>query len=169
MADASSDSARPLIERVLADYPAATGGPFANSPTAELVRIHLRNAIANLGSTSGYAIEGSPGKGRWAETPWVAVFDPLVTTSAQRGFYIVYLFRADGDCVYLSLNQGTTEVRDRVGRRYREVLRHQADLRHDLITVTQPHAISGPIDLGGGGGLTRGYEAGNVVAVRYPP
>lgn len=165
MADANS--AQALIERVLCDYPEAVSQGFANNPTAELVRVRLRNAIANLGATHGYAIEGSPGKGRWAETPWIAVFDPLVTTSAQRGFYIVYLFRADGESVYLSLNQGTTEVRDRVGRRYREVLRHQADLRHDLISVRAPNAISGEIDLGGGGSLTRGYEAGNIVALRY--
>ena len=42
-----------------------------------------------------YKVEGSPGQGNWAKVPWISVFDLLVTDSAQRGYYPVYLFRND--------------------------------------------------------------------------
>ena len=46
-----------------------------------------------------FIVEGSVGKGNWAETPWIAIFDPLVRESAQQGYYVVYLFRPDGSGV----------------------------------------------------------------------
>jgi 5-methylcytosine-specific restriction protein A len=114
-------------------------------------------------------VAGSPGKGNWAETPWVAVFDPLVTETAQRGYYIVYLFRGDGNKVCLSLNQGTTHVLENHGRAaYINVLRSQAQTYLALLPNGElDNLIAGPIDLGGGGTLTRGYEAGNVAAIDY--
>lgn len=156
-----------VLEEVLAAYPSAISEPFRGHPTADLLRVDARNAVARIAKPPVYDIVGSPGKGRWADTPWVAAFDPLVTTSAMRGYYVVYLFRGDGKAVYLSLNQATTEVRERVGKRYREVLRHQAELRHDLLSGPLDGLIGGPIDLGPGGQLTRGYEAGNIAALRY--
>lgn len=163
-----TDTTQRALEEVLTRYPSALSEPFGGHPVARLLTVDARNAVAAINPHGGYDIVGSPGKGRWAETPWVAVFDPLVTTSAQRGFYIVYLFREDGEAVYLSLNQGTTEVQKRVGGRYREVLEHQARLRRDLLTGDLTGTLAGPIDLSGRGSLTRGYEAGNIVALRYP-
>jgi 5-methylcytosine-specific restriction protein A len=40
----------------------------------------------------------------------------LITETAQRGYYIVYLFRGDGAAVHLSINQGTTQVLGEYGR-----------------------------------------------------
>ena len=116
-----------------------------------------------------YLVTGSPGQGNWAVTPWVSVFERSITTTAQRGFYVVYLFRGDGAAVYLSLNQGTTEVYDQVGgRRYRQVLANQATLDASLL---RPQGIDdlqvGPLDLPGDGHLTLGYNAGNICARQY--
>jgi hypothetical protein len=36
-------------------------------------------------SGSDYIVEGSAGQGQWVRCPWVAVFDPIVTDSAERG------------------------------------------------------------------------------------
>lgn len=47
--------------------------------------------------------------------PWIAVFDPAITTSATRGYYVVYLFHAEQPLVHLSLNQGTVAVSDALG------------------------------------------------------
>src|SRR5215510_1600417 len=62
----------------------------------------VRDALGDL--SRGLATKGSAGAGNWADVPWLAVFDPLVTTSATRGYYVVYLFSADGREVHLSLN-----------------------------------------------------------------
>src|SRR4051812_33560390 len=54
----------------------------------------------------GYLVEGSGGKGNPAVVPWIGVFDPDETTTAQRGMYVVYLFAADMSSIVLSLAQG---------------------------------------------------------------
>jgi len=57
-----------------------------------------------------YIVKGSCGAGRWTPVPWIAVFDKRITTSAQRGVYIVYLLNKDKKELYLTLNQGATDV-----------------------------------------------------------
>lgn len=47
----------------------------------------------------------------YSPVPWVRIFDPNHSPKATSGFYIVFLFAADGSAVYLSLNQGTSEWR----------------------------------------------------------
>lgn len=42
---------------------------------------------------------------------WMRIYSKLKSPSATAGFYVVYLFDAIGDTVYLSLNQGTSEFR----------------------------------------------------------
>ena len=57
-----------------------------------------------------YIVNGSYGKGRWTTVPWIAVFDQRITTSAQKGVYIVYLLNKDTKDLYLTLNQGATNT-----------------------------------------------------------
>lgn len=57
-----------------------------------------------------YITEGSYGKGRWTAVPWIAVFDSRITTSAQKGVYIVYLINKDSKELYLTLEVAATEV-----------------------------------------------------------
>ena len=57
-----------------------------------------------------YKITGSYGKGRWTSVPWIAVFDVRITTSAQKGVYIVYLLNKDTKDLYLSLILSATET-----------------------------------------------------------
>ena len=60
--------------------------------------------------TSKYLIKGRNGAGRWTTVPWIAIFDKRLTESAQRGVYIVYLLNKDKKELYLTLNQGATDV-----------------------------------------------------------
>lgn len=93
---------------------------------------------------------------------------PGVTRSAQRGFYVAYLFRQDGQRVYLSLNQATTEVREQFPGEYRAVLSDRASYAAQLLDPFGLDAMTvGPLDLGGSGALTRGYEAGNIASIPY--
>lgn len=105
------------LTQVLRDYDSAIAGPYTKHPLADFLRNGLPQTVRPIVGPD-YLVTGSPGKGNWSETPWVAVFDPMVTTSAQRGLYPVYLFRGDGAGVFLSLNMGVKAVLDRVGRRY---------------------------------------------------
>jgi 5-methylcytosine-specific restriction protein A len=105
---------------------AARGEPFKGHSLAHRIRHDWPAPVVAFVDDSSYKVEGSPGKGNWADAVWLAVFDRMITESAERGFYVVYLVPADGSRVFLSLNQGTTEIHDRVGRRYREVLQQTA-------------------------------------------
>ena len=113
-------------------------------------------------------VEGSAGKGNWAETPWVAVFDPLITDSPTHGFYLVYLIRTDGSGISLSLNQGVTQVRKIHGAGTRLVLEAQAGVLRTLVPEIQLAGHdTAALDLHGTGQLTADYEAGNVAALDY--
>ena len=157
------------FREVLAYLPSALEEDFSGHPINDLLVRGCPDALRLVVLDPGYKLQGSRGRGRWAETVWAAVFDRLVTETAQRGYYIVYLFRRDGDGVYLSLNQGTMAVYAKVGgRRYRNVLQDRAAFYAGLIRDQGLDGLElGPIDLGGGGRLTRGYEAGSVVARYY--
>lgn len=145
--------------------------PFAEHPLGKRITGSWRDAALDVIDDPSYLIVGSPGKGNWARTVWLAVFDRMITETAQQGFYVVYLIPEDGGRVYLSLNQGTTEIHERVGGgRYLGVLADTATRDVGLLAREDTAGlVTGPIDLGGTGTLTRGYEAGNIFAVEYDP
>ncbi|WP_175482708.1 MrcB family domain-containing protein [Actinokineospora iranica] len=128
-------------------------------------RISLRG-----GGVNDLKVGGRDGTGKKTFIPWVRVHSESRSPSATVGWYVVYLFSASGDRVYLSLNQGTTkwtngafvprpepELRSRV-RWARQVL---ADRLVDGFVSTEA------ISLGVDKGLGRAYEVGNVAAVAY--
>ena len=102
------------LENVASGFKSATSETFAKHPLASFIRNELRDKVADIirDTNNSYIFEGSPGKGRWAEVPWVAVFNPLVTETAQSGYYVVYLVSNSGSRIYLSLIQGGTEIRN---------------------------------------------------------
>jgi 5-methylcytosine-specific restriction enzyme A len=160
------------LEETLAVVPQPRTAPAARreDPFFGLVTRTLRDAVAAIVQDElAYKIEGSVGRGNWAETPWTAVFDLNITDSATRGVYLVYLIREDGERVYLSLNQGCTSVRRRAGSRYRTVLESYARMYADFLPQDElADLIQGPIRLGEGRtDLTPGYESGNIAAIAY--
>lgn len=99
--------------------------------------------------------------GTTAEVPWVAIYPPGSSASAQSGFYAVYLFAADGSAVYLSLNQGTERVQDGLPPLQKRAL----DLRAAAEISGEQLA---PLDLRSNAARPKRYEAGNAFAIRYP-
>jgi hypothetical protein len=95
------------LKKVLKEYGSQRNEPFEDNKLAKFIRENAEVAIPkNLFPIEEYKIHSSCGQGKRAEIPWVAVFYKDLSESAQKGYYIVYLFRADGTGVYLSLNQG---------------------------------------------------------------
>jgi 5-methylcytosine-specific restriction enzyme A len=165
----------PILKRVLDNYAnEQTSHPSpADSTLPDFIRGDAALAVEAVVRGAGWPhkVKGSAGAGVWAETPWVAAFDEDITSSAQRGFYVVYLFRHDGQAVYLTLNQGTTEVQQDFGRTYLSVLRQRADEAARLLKADGalgPRHALGPVDLSGAGALSRGYQAGAIAHVTYP-
>lgn len=161
---------RTIIDGILSEYLNARNEDFANHSTARLLQHDLPNALREVvENQEQYKFEGSAGKGNWAYCPWVAAFDVLITETAQSGYYLVYLFRQDMKGVYLSLNQGVTEVREKYRDHPKEVLKIRAgDFRAQLGSIAKRFpeveidlAVSTPSE------LAAFYEAGNICAVYY--
>jgi 5-methylcytosine-specific restriction protein A len=122
-------------------------------------------ALGELGT--GLLVEGSAGAGNWAAVPWISVFDPAITTSATRGYYVVYLFHVNEPVVHLSLNQGTTAVREEFGGRARQVLRDRAELMRKRVSEFGASLPVSKIDLGSDARLPGDYAAGHALGATY--
>lgn len=153
--------------KVLHGYSVARTETFKGHPLAAFMRDDLADALRQI-VPEKFLVKGSVGNGNWAETPLVAVFDPAITTSAQRGVYVVYLFDSTGSGLYLSLNQATTEVKEEFKRDYAAVLKGRASQIQQMI---KPFGLAGldltELALEGSRPLTRGYCAGNIAAYEY--
>lgn len=90
------------------------------------------------------------GKGRLARDLWVSVLDTRVTTSVRRGHYVVYLFKRDLSGVYLTMNQGVTDVfNDNTSADARAVLEQRAEAFRKRIPNLKDagFVLDGQIDL----------------------
>jgi 5-methylcytosine-specific restriction protein A len=160
---------RETLQKILTDYPAAEREAFKGHALAAFIRDEadqeVKSGLGELGA--GLFVEGSPGQGNWAAVPWVSIFDPVVTSSATRGYYVVYLFHASKPEVYLSLNQGTTAVREEFGVRTREILKDRANLMRKRIEEFAAALPVKVIELGSADRLPGDYVAGHSLGVSY--
>src|SRR5689334_4180410 len=104
-------------------FPTARTEEFAKNVVADWIRGELTQSVRLAGGSNaeGLIAKGSAGAGNWAAVPWVALFEPSVTSTATAGYYVVYLLSSDGKTLHLSLNQGTTAVREEFGPRAEQI------------------------------------------------
>jgi hypothetical protein len=137
----------------------------------ELVEQDIRPAMEDLLSrdvfSSKYSVDASNGIGNAAKVPWVRIFDPEQSASAQRGFYVVLLFAADGHAAYLSLDMGVTKLSAA------EIIAERAKASEILgstfperLSVNQGLRFKRTIFLADPG-LGKKYEQGNIGAFEY--
>lgn len=160
---------RPILERILLDYPGATTTSFAQNPLVAFIRSEAPKALtAQLPPTlASMQCVGSGGAGNFATVPWLAVFDPLITANATRGYYVVYLFNKEENSVYLSLNQGATATRAEFGSRAPQILRERAAFMRERVRDYALHFESTPIQLSSSLNLPKDYEAGHAFGRQY--
>ncbi|MFC1934137.1 MrcB family domain-containing protein [Chloroflexota bacterium] len=161
---------REPIVRVLSEYSSAKRQLFDGHPLANSLRHDFPSQISSLiPDKKRYISRGSAGMAKWTDCPWVATLNTLVTTSPQRGFYMVYLFREDMAGVYLSLNQGITDLRNAHGVAARDILVSHGTLYRSQLYPIPSRCSLRSIDLATTSPSTRSafYESGNVCAVYY--
>lgn len=122
--------------------------------------------------TNTYLSKGSAGQGSWAIIPWIGLFDKDISTSAEKGFYIVYLFSADLKRVYLSLNQGWSFYSKTYGRVQGLTNIHDVALYWQKNLANRTERMSKEkIDLNAskfkGTNLPEGYERANILNIKY--
>lgn len=158
------------IDHLIVNYPVEKKKNF----TGNFIANHLRNVIPEnikraLGDNDRYLVKGSAGQSNWANVPWISILDKTVTTSPQYGFYLVYLLREDGAGIYLSLNQGVTNLKDKYGKSVIDVLRVKASDFIAQFSYSHRGSIEGPIDLASTrkGSLGDLYQHGAIYSIYY--
>ena len=147
-------------------------GMLVRTALPVLLRLEATVVAETMGvPQADLGIEGSDGKGNKTVVPWVRVYSVSRSPSATQGWYLVYLFSATGDRIYLSLNQGTSTYngvgfvpRDSAVLKARVAwarpllaarLAERADLVADIALEAAQSRLGGH------------YEDGNVVAIEY--
>ena len=145
------------------DYSSNNSDPM--SERGKLVRTFIPDELRDLISEN--RIEGSDGIGRKSRVPWVRIYNPDKSPSARQGFYLVYLFSADGQRVHLSLNQGTTKM---TGSSLQKLPDSFIDDRRSQVRQllgSQLESLVQTITLADNGGLGDGYERGHIAGWTY--
>jgi predicted RNA-binding protein with PUA-like domain len=122
----------------------------------KLIAVTLPNAIRAVVGQD-FRVKGSAGAGNQAEIPWVSVMPPG-TKGASEGRYVVYLFSANGNRVYLSLSQAVSGHAKSRLTELAETLRRDAGPQPDLLER---------IDLAATGELGERYGLATAYAVEY--
>ena len=100
--------------------------------------------------------------------PWVAVINRQISTSPERGYYIVLLFREDMAGCVLSLNQGYTQYKNKFGPSVaQQKIQQGAAAALSYLTIPEGF-IGGPVELAASGDLGKGYERGAILSKAYP-
>lgn len=155
---------RELLRIIASEYSSALPQDAHGARLVRSAKEHLAPYVP-----TGYLIKGSSGQGTVASVPWIGIFDPDETDSATRGMYVVYLFAADMKTVYLSLIQGTENLRKEVKRRALEQLAAQAHVIREELAPELRVGTSDAIELLAPPTIVRPryYEAGTIVAKSY--
>lgn len=113
-----------------------------------------------------FYIKGSMGQGNKTLYPWVAIMNKNVTTTTQKGLYIVYLFKKDMSGFYLTLAQGITNFENLYKSKKYEYATKVANYFKSQIDNTS--FTSDDIVLGDGKhDLGYGYERTTVISKYY--
>jgi MoxR-like ATPase len=126
-----------LIEKILKEYPISRKSEWWGGQDNKM-RIafnSLTNQIENLDivkNNSNLIVDYSIGSGNWAQTPWLAIMDKRITTSAQKGLYIVFLFDEKG-ILLLEFAQGIASVQKEFKKKAAEVLQQRSEAIRKLL------------------------------------
>ncbi|HWV04824.1 MrcB family domain-containing protein [Ralstonia sp.] len=116
-------------------------------------------------------VVGKDGTGRKTEIPWVRIFSAAHSPSPTEGWYIVLLFHATGQGLYLALVHGSTTWEN---GEFRPRATSEVDALLVWARLTLGARIEGRpdikerIDLGSGRKLAKAYERSALAALWYP-
>lgn len=159
-----------FIEKILNEYVPSKKQTFAGHPMGTFFRNEIPSTIYRTGivNQKTHLITGSVGQGNWATVPWVCIFDRKITTSATKGVYIVYLMAKDGQTLYLTFNQGCTDIRKTHSKRDTIKIMRQRAAEIASKIDSRGFASDERIDLGGGlTELAELYQKGTIFYKVY--
>jgi 5-methylcytosine-specific restriction protein A len=146
-----------------------------NHPLFQKLCVESAEELIEFINDERYIVKGSVGVGVWSSVPWLAIFDRFITSSAQSGYYPVFLFKEDMSGFYLSLGIGVTSVQleYKESKKIREALKNQNSLLLNKIK-TMPSGFETSTALNfrlqsdnTKNKLASNYEEGCVIAKYY--
>ena len=158
-----------ILAEIGENYVRARKQPFKNHRLARVLTHDAKHEVLSVLGKRSLRATGSPGKGQWTPSPWIAIFDPRITTTAQRGYYVVYLFESDMKGVVLSLNQGMTAVKKEFKGSFtaaRAELRRRASLIRSRLPEFKSDFSAKKIDIKAVGDAAA-YEDAHAFGKRY--
>lgn len=146
-----------------------------NHPLFQKLCVESADELIEFINDERYIVKGSVGVGVWSSVPWLAIFDRFITSSAQSGYYPVFLFKEDMSGFYLSLGIGVTSVQleYKESKKIREALKNQNSLLLNKIkTMPSGFETSTALNFRLQSGNTKNklasnYEEGCVIAKYY--
>ncbi len=168
-----------LINDIARDWPEYRKSKIVdkNHPVYQLVCNEFVNELDGINAgLENIKIKGSTGQATITAAPWIAIFNTLVTDSASRGYYLVYLFSIDLNRIYLSLGLGANQFKElftNIEKRHNSL--HQAAARmrgifDNKLSVYLKNKISErPLKLN----ATKNerhhidYEQGSIYSIQY--
>jgi 5-methylcytosine-specific restriction protein A len=146
-----------------------------NHPLFQKLCVDSVDELIEFINDERYIVKGSVGVGVWSSVPWLAIFDRFITSSAQSGYYPVFLFKDDMSGFYLSLGIGVTSVQleYKESKKIREALKNQNSLLLNKIkTMPSGFETSTALNFRLQSGNTKNklasnYEEGCVIAKYY--
>ncbi|WP_456272634.1 MrcB family domain-containing protein [Bacillus sp. AK031] len=161
-----------IFQTILSQYKDEVIKPFrpTENELAKYILNEVPEIIINQVSLDQalYMVHASVGQGNWTETPWLSIFDSEITKTATKGFYIVYLFRKDMNGVYLSLNQGTTYIKNKYkGKKPRAKMEEVANKLRGILNFSLEDFPETTIDLVSNTDNSKNYMAAHICGKYY--
>jgi hypothetical protein len=163
-----------LLSEFLRCYGKKRTGSFAVDEELDSAMKNLQSWLEQVPAVANrptIKVKISVGLGGWTKTPWIALLDNRETTTTQRGTYVVFLVAEDLSITYLTLNQGMTELRKRLGQRgAAEEMVRVANEARPLIPELQDAGFrfDNNIDLHSDTGAAKNYEIGTIAHMALP-
>jgi hypothetical protein len=162
-----------LILAFLRELANAQRGPFQKSDQFWNAMSEVKTRLEQFPSVQArpnLLVNISVGQGNWATVPWIALLNTKITKSTQEGIYVVFLIATELDRIFLTLNQGTTNLVRDLGQR--EAQKQMLDVASKTRTLVPDLAAAGfildnDIKLGGGGWLAKNYEIGTIAHIEF--
>lgn len=160
-----------MIKEVLIDiasnYLNESKNKLSSNSFAERVRADGKTALKNTIRDDNLLYKASVGQGNWAAVPWLGIFNPESTTSATHGIYVVYLFSANFEKVYLCQGQGVTKVKEDFGKGQIDELQRRAALICARVPEHTNNFETGGVRLGGVTSLAKEYDSAIAYFKKY--
>lgn len=165
-----NEDLRKAFTRITNEYVASTKETFTSHPIGNFFRSDIPAILLSTGliNSSEYVLKGSVGQGNWAAVPWFGIFDKQITTSATQGVYVVYLLAADGNTLYLTFNQGFTQLNSDSSKK--ETIRLMRQNAERIVSQINARGFAADEDINLGDGLTgrpEFYQKGTIFYKAY--